>query len=259
VGWTQRGFYLALPVNSAQVDWNTVKRVLARIGEISGDFLEENILIGGGAAWFYRSLLEVSSDRDFRAPDFSDEDNRIWLSKDIDFIGTKREEISDRLGLPCEGDPPAARIDGIWIDSPNEGLYLTFQRALPTALTTTLPEGKDFLVASPILLHREKTELILRKNRPQDRLHLETFLRASRLVLCQLMEIDEYTRTSCRELFRLLKEAQEISPGILADPNMKRRALAGMERMRGHEACKSVLHLLEKQILTLMSESLQGR
>jgi hypothetical protein len=61
-------------VNSTEVDWNAVKRVLARIGEKSGDFLEGNILIGGGAAWFYRSLLEFSRDRDFSAPDFSAEE-----------------------------------------------------------------------------------------------------------------------------------------------------------------------------------------
>jgi hypothetical protein len=246
---------VALPVNSTEVDWNAVKRVLARIGEKSGDFLEGNILIGGGAAWFYRSLLEFSRDRDFSAPDFSAEENRIWISKDIDFIGTKREEIPLRLGIPIEGEPPAPRIDGIWIDSPNEGLFLTYERALPTALSSTLPGGTDFFVVSPILLHREKRELVHRKNRPQDRLHLETLARASRLVICRLMETDPLTKASCRELFRLLKEAQEISPELLCDSSLHRRTLAAMERMRGRQVCKNVLHLLEKQIQPLMAAS----
>jgi hypothetical protein len=145
VGGAAGGPCVALPVNSTEVDWSAVKRVLARIGERSGDFLEGNILIGGGAAWFYRSLLEISRDRDFSAPDFSAEENRIWISKVIDFIGTKRVEIPVSLGIPIEGEPPAPRIDGIWIGSPNEGLFLTYERALPTALTSTLPDGTDFL------------------------------------------------------------------------------------------------------------------
>jgi hypothetical protein len=247
---------VALPVNSSEVDWNAVKRVLARIGESHGDFLQGNILIGGAAAWFYRGLLEFSQDKDFSAPHFSEQENRVWISKDIDFIGTRREEIAARLGIPTEGDPPAPRIDGIWIDSPNEGLFLTCERALATALSSTLPDGTDFSVASPILLHREKTELLLRKNRPQDRLHLLTLERASRLVLCRLMEADPFTEASCRELFRLLKEAQEISPALLSDSFLRRRTLEAMQRMRGEPLCKNVLHLLEKQILPLMSAGL---
>ena len=246
---------MAVPVNSDAVDWSVVKRVLARISEMSGDFLEGNILIGGGAAWFYRSFLEGTNDPDFRVPPFSDEENRIWLSKDIDFIGTKRDEIAGCLGVSSEGDPPVALIDGIWIDSPNEGLFITRDRALPTALRTALPNGVEFLVASPILLHREKTELISRKFRPQDRPHLETLLQASRLVLCQLLEIDAFTKGSCRELFRLLKEAQEISPVILKDPVLLRRITAALDRMRMEPLCRSCVHLLEKQILPLMASA----
>jgi hypothetical protein len=244
-----------MPVNSEAVDWSVVKRVLARISEMSGDFLEGNILIGGGAAWFYRSFLETAKDPDFRVSAFSDEENRIWLSKDIDFIGTKREDIAGCLGVLREGEPTAAVIDGIWIDSPNEGLFITRDRALPTALRTALPNGIEFLVASPILLHREKTELISRKSRPQDRLHLETLMQASRLVLCQLMEIDAFTKGSCRELFRLLKEAQEISPVILINPVLQRRMDAAMARMRMEPLCRSCVHLLEKQILPLMASA----
>jgi len=259
VGGAAGGPCVALPVNSTEVDWSAVKRVLARIGERSGDFLEGNILIGGGAAWFYRSLLEISRDRDFSAPDFSAEENRIWISKVIDFIGTKRVEIPVSLGIPIEGEPLAPRIDAIWIDSPNEGLFLTYERALPTALTSTLPDGTDFFVVSPILLHREKRELVLRKNRPHDILHLETLARASRLVLCRLMETDPLTKASCRELFRLLKESQEISSALLSNPCLHRRTLVAMERVRGQQVCKNVLHLLEKQILPLLSVSSDER
>lgn len=243
---------LALSVSATAVDWNTAKRVLARISEKSGDFLEENILIGGAAVWFYRAFLESSADADFPAPIYSKEEDRVWLSKDLDFIGTPAREIASRLGVVPEGDPLAARIDGIWIDSPDEGLFLTRERAAATALRTELPGGIEIQVASPVLLHREKTELIQRKDRAQDRLHLSTLEGASRLVFCRLAEVPEFTRASCRELFRLLKEAQENSPVLLKNAALHRRMTTAAQGMQGIGVCHRVLHLLEKQILPLM-------
>ena len=245
--------HLALPVSGDTVDWNTVKVVLARISEGAGDFLEENILIGGAAVWFYRSLLENAKDVDFSAPVYSEEEDRIWLSKDVDFIGTPSKDIAARLGVEPSGDPLAARVEGVWIDSPDEGLFITRERASITALRTELPDGTEIQIASPVLLHREKAELIRRKNRAQDRLHLETLVCAAKLVFCRLAEVPEFSRASCRELFRLLKEAQEISPVLLMDGALHRRMLKAIERMRGETACRSVLHLLEKQILPLMA------
>lgn len=242
-----------MPVSGDKVDWNTVKGVLARISEKAGDFLEENILIGGAAVWFYRSLLENAKDADFPVPFFTEQENRIWLSKDVDFIGTPFREIAARLGVVPDGDPPVARIDGVWIDSPDEGLFITRERALLTALRTALPDGTEIQIASPVLLHREKTELVRRKKRPHDRLHLETLERAAKLILCQLAEVSEFSKASCRELFRLLKEAQETSPALLVDTALHQRMLKAMARMQGEVVCRSVIHLLEKQILPLMT------
>lgn len=245
--------HLALPVSGDTVDWNTVKVVLARISEEAGDFLEENILIGGAAAWFYRSLLENAKDVDFPAPVYSEEEDRIWLSKDVDFIGTPSKEIAARLGVEPSGDPLAARVEGVWIDSPDEGLFITRERASITALRSELPDGTEIQIASPVLLHREKSELIRRKNRAQDRLHLETLELAAKLVFCRLAEVPEFSRASCRELFRLLKEAQENSPVLLMDGALHRRMQLAIGRMRGVAVCRSVLQLLEKQILPLMA------
>lgn len=243
--------HLAVPVSCTQVDWEVVKGVLARISRESPDFLEDNILIGGAAVWFYRSLLESAKDVDFPVPVFSHEENRIWLSKDVDFIGTPSKDIASKLGVVPDGDPPAARIDGVWIDSPDEGLFLTRERAVITALRTELPDGTEIQIASPVLLHREKTELIRRKSRPQDGLHLQTLERAAQLIFCQLAEVSEFSKSSCRELFRLLKEAQENSPGLLHDSALYRRLSRALLRMHGETPCRSVVHLLEKQILPM--------
>ena len=248
-GRAGREIHLAMPVSRTQVDWEVVKGVLARISRESPDFLEENILIGGAAVWFYRSLLESARDVDFPAPVFSHEENQIWLSKDVDFIGTPSKDIASKLGVEQDGDPPAARIDGVWIDSPDEGLFITRERAAVTALRTELPDGTEIQIASPVLLHREKTELIRRKTRPQDRLHLETLEQAARVIFCQLAEVPEFSKSSCRELFRLLKEAQENSPCLLNDSALHRRLSQALPRMRGETPCRSVVHLLEKQIL----------
>ena len=112
------------------VDWNTVKVVLTRISEGAGDFLEENILIGGAAAWFYRSLLENARDVDFPAPVYSKEEDRIWLSKDdggrqaFRLTGqVKRMEISSGNNGLCGASVRASRnargelplFAGLWV------------------------------------------------------------------------------------------------------------------------------------------------
>ena len=50
---------------------------------------------------------------------------------------------------------------------------------------------------------------------------------------------------------RKFKEAQENSPVLLRNGSL----LEAIERMRGEALCRSVLHLLEKQILPLMAAS----
>ena len=69
------------------VDWTRIRQVLGTINKQSPEFLFQNALIGGGAAWFYKTILHNANDPDFKIH-LSPEKEILWLSKDIDFIGS---------------------------------------------------------------------------------------------------------------------------------------------------------------------------
>lgn len=247
---------MAVPLRSS-VDWSVVKNVALRIGEIAPDFLEENVLIGGSAAWYYRQLLELSNDADFPPVVYTPEENRIWLSKDFDVLGTRRENIAAHLGIDPTGDPPVAQIFGVWIDSPNEGITLTRSNTHASSIRIAFAEGCELRIASPILLYREKQALAhLHSERPQDLLHIPTLQRASRLVICQLAEAQDLTRIGCRELFAFLKEAQELAPDLLANEALFNRLHRQMHRFSNQKAGNALWHLLSKQIFPLIEQRL---
>ena len=76
------------------IDWNKVHSTLLAIQKINPGFVLDNALIEGSAAWFYRTLLERSKDKDFPCPSYTEDEEKLWLSKDVDFLGTKREDFS---------------------------------------------------------------------------------------------------------------------------------------------------------------------
>ena len=242
------------------VDWEVVKSVVSRISEIAPDFLEDNVLIGGSAAWFYRSHLERVNDPDFPPIAYSSDECQLWYSKDIDVLGTKRDDIGRQLGVPLSGDPCVPRVDGVWIDSPDEGVFITKSNTASSALHTNLTDGTEFKIASPILLYREKFDLRdSPKDRPQDNLHLRTLESASRLAICQLAESDPLTKSTCRELYALLKEAQEIAPDLLANEALFARLQNQMQRFSEQKVANTLWHLLNKQILPLIENRLAAQ
>ena len=123
------------------VDWEVIKSVASQIARFTPDFLEENVLIGGSAAWFYRSYLEREHDPDYPPVFYDSNESELWFSKDIDVLGTKRDDITRRLGVPLSGEPCVPRVEGVWIDSPNEGVFITKSNAASTAFNTALPDG----------------------------------------------------------------------------------------------------------------------
>lgn len=239
------------PTPRGNVDWEKTGETLREIQKINPAFITENSVIGGSAAWFYRTLLEKENDQDFHPPHYTEEENAIWYSKDLDFIGTNREDYPAQLQIQPEGEPPKIFINGVWVDSPNDGLFLTKDRAARTAIEVENPStGNFYKVASPILLYREKQTLIQQKtNRPQDSLHLQTLLQASRLLICKFAEDPTLNQKQAATLFKLLKEAQEIAPELLANPQLAKRLIQQMERLASLPHGKAIYHLLKNQIL----------
>lgn len=240
------------PAPRGNIDWDKIKDTLTQIQDINPAFTTENALIGGSAAWFYRTLLEKSQDQDFPCPNYTEEEKNTWLSKDIDFIGTRKEDIGKELGLTPEGNPPTVKLHGVWIDTPNEGVFLTKTRASKTALEVRNPTTQSlYKIASPILLFREKKELetLKKEKRPQDALHLRTLKQAAKLTICKLAEEKDDNPKQATLLFKLLKEAQEIAPELLQDKKLTDRLEKQVPRFLANPHTKALYHLLVNQIL----------
>lgn len=235
------------------VDWSKTHSTLLAIQNINPGFVLDNVLIGGSAAWFYRTLLQKEADKDFPCPTYTDNEEKIWLSKDIDFLGTKKEDYPEELQTPAEGEPPMVKINGVWIDTPDEGVYLTRSQTVRTAVEVENPDnGHIFKVASPIQLYREKktlAEMGEAGKRPQDALHLRTLTEASKLLLCKLTEDGALNQKQTGLLFKLIKEAQEIAPELLQDTKLLNRLILQLPRLGANPKTKSIYHLLLNQVL----------
>lgn len=239
--------------NRGTINWTKTKETIEEIQRISPGFTEGNCLIGGSAAWFYRTLLTQKKDRDFPAADYTEEEEKIWYSKDVDFIGTKKEELAKELQTTAGGEPPVVKINGVWVDTPDEGLFLTRNLAQKTAIEIQNTETGDiYKVTSATLLYREKKELAkLEKTlaRPQDALHLRTLKQAAKLTICSLLEERELEGRKGKLAFMLIKEAQEIAPELLRDPKLLARLSLQLPRIGANPKTKALYHLLLNQVL----------
>ena len=160
-------------------DWLAFRRHLKLLAdEFPGQFTRW-VLIGGGACWFYRTVLERWADADFPAPVFSEQDEANWLSKDIDFMGSTIKEAEALLGAPFKVDTHTISFRGIEVDFLEQGVRLTRDEATRNARQARTPDFV-FRVLDAGWLYAEKLAVVHNKERLQDRLHLralETFLK----------------------------------------------------------------------------------
>ena len=233
------------------VDWVVVDRVLSEINQLAPVFLSENVLIGGGACLFYRQLLASANDSDFPLPKTTPEDERLWLSKDVDVIGTAQDEIPEELGLQAD-EEGRCLVCGIWVDSP--GAAYTFDASM--ARSTAVPAisnryGTEFLVLSPALLLREKRALIQdpTKDRAQDPLHAAVAERTGKLLLCQWLERRPIEKKTIVQWHDLAKEIKEYTPDLLTDPALCRRLRAAVNDLKGNPLGKSAYHWVMHKVL----------
>jgi len=220
------------------------------IPKIAPLFLEENILIGGGACFFYKQTLAKAKDRDFPPLPEADEDRYLWLSKDIDFIGTRKDQIPAELGIEPDISGKC-HVRGTWIDSPDAALTFTFEMAKSTAIPARVDSsGLDFFAISPALLLREKRVLLAdpTKNRPQDVLHASTLAQATKLLLCQWLEAPSLDKERIKAWKLLANETKEYAPDLLEDPCVIRRLRTAAEPLREHPVAKSAWHWIEHKV-----------
>jgi hypothetical protein len=241
------------------INWKTTRDTIGAIQEIAPGFTETNCLIGGSAAWFYKTLLQEKKDPDFPAVIYTQGEEKAWYSKNLDFIGTKREDLPNELATPATGNPPTVKINGVWIDTPDAGLFLTNARAHKTAIEIrNTTEGDIYKVASPTLLYKEKRVLTKQEpaqQRPHDELHLRTLKQAAKLTICSLIEEKDLDGRKGKLAFLLLKEAQEIAPEILEDTKVQKRLAAQIDRLENNPRTKALCHLLKNQVLKKSGQS----
>jgi len=151
-------------------DWKRVHvalKLLAR--EFPADF-PKWVLIGGGACWFYRVALGAAHDPDYPVPTYSAEEEQVWLSKDVDFMGLTVAEASELFQSPFKEETHTITFEGLEVDFLEEGLCLTLRDAL-SHFREVHAGDLTFSVLAPEILYSEKCALLANKERPQDRLH----------------------------------------------------------------------------------------
>ena len=112
---------------------------------------------------FYRDQLERMNDPDFQVRPYSEEEEKVWLSRDADFATTEPEQMPDSAG-----SVPLGRLQ--------MGFVLGAEEFKENARNVGLRWSNmafTMLIADPLDLWREKEAATHRRSRPQDSLHLE--------------------------------------------------------------------------------------
>jgi hypothetical protein len=169
-------------------DWERVRLALKQLHETFPGFLETVVLVGGGAAWFYRETLRQWNDPDFPVPLWTAAEQDHWLSKDVDFMGLKVSEAADILNTAFDEITHTFHYEGLEVDFLEGGLQMFPDMALQTARLVQLPDF-SFNVVEASLLFAEKTALLRAKDRPQDKVHRQLL---SEFLKCEFCRQAEY-------------------------------------------------------------------
>jgi hypothetical protein len=161
-----------------RVNWDIAKGCLAQIHLVAPEFLRQAVLIGGIACWFYRNLLTKANDPDFRVPSLTETEERVWLSKDIDFTNFFAQDARDLLPghlVKDEHGRTQIRIESVPIGFAQVGVTFDPEEVWLEAwignfaLTGTEVHVR---VIDPISLYREKLALSQKRGSQSDALHL---------------------------------------------------------------------------------------
>jgi hypothetical protein len=220
-------------------DWNRIRTAIRQLEDAFPGLLENIVLIGGGASWFYREALRQWNDPVFRVPQWTDEEEAMWLSKDVDFMGLDEAEATDLLQTPFNPETHTFHFRGLELDFLEEGLTLTRQNAVLNRRTVRLPEV-TFYVVEATLLYAEKTALLRAKQRPQDELHHRLLAEFLKCEFCRDIEGPGTFNPS-----RWVARARAVKTSTLDffrdDERFRHRLRAGIAKLNP-DTHKAVLH-----------------
>jgi hypothetical protein len=214
-------------------DWNRIRAALRQLQEAFPGLLENVVLIGGGACWFYREALRQWSDPEFTVPAWTPAEEAIWLSKDVDFMGLDLTEASDLLQTPFDETTHTFHFRGLELDFLEEGVQLTPQNAILNRRLVQLSD-LSFHVAEASLLYAEKRALLQFKQRPQDRLHERLLAEFLRCEFCREVE-DAVPVKPARWVARARSVKTTTLDFFASDPRLVTRLGAGIARLPAAE------------------------
>ena len=214
-------------------DWSAFRRHLEVLSQAFPEEFTNWVLIGGGACWFYRMVLERWADPDFPPPAYSAEEEAGWLSKDIDFMGATVAEAEVLLGAPFKAETHTISFRGIEVDFLEEGVRLTRQDALRNARQARTPDFV-FRVLDAGWLYSEKLAVTRTKERSQDRLHLGALERFLKCEFCR--EAEDPTALDAPEWVERARTVKTADHDFFArDPVLVGRLTRAIRALVGNE------------------------
>jgi hypothetical protein len=174
-----------------KVNWEVAKACFAALHQEAPAILQQGVIIGGVACWFYRNLLAKANDPDFKVPTFSEEQERYWLSKDIDFTNFFAEDARRLLEHRVIADQQGRRslqLDGIPIGFAQVGLTFDPETAWSESWIASFEwHGRQIecRVIDPVALYLEKFALVQRRGSNSDRVHCSLLAEFLRYEVCK--------------------------------------------------------------------------
>lgn len=174
-----------------KVDWEAAKACLAELQREAPSILQQAVIIGGIACWFYRNLLTKANDADFNAPRFTPDEEAFWLSKDIDFTNYFAEDARNLLHRHVVADSAGRRslqIGGVPIGFAQVGLTFDPETAWADSWITRFDvsgTAVECRILDPVSLYREKSALTERRASASDPLHFATVREFLRYETCR--------------------------------------------------------------------------
>jgi hypothetical protein len=203
-----------------KVDWEAAKVCLAALQREAPAILQQAVVIGGVACWFYRKLLTNANDPDFKVPHFSANEESFWLSKDIDFTNYFAEDARNLLLNHVVIDSSgrrSLRIAGVPIGFAQVGLTFDPETAWTESWITTFESGGTLVqcrILNPVALYREKVALAERRAAESDKIHRSLIAEFVRYEICRRASLLE-TAATLEERSYLVKFLISVRDGAL--------------------------------------------
>jgi hypothetical protein len=184
---------MAIDPSSAakKVDWEAAKVCLAELQREAPSILQQAVVIGGIACWFYRNRLTKANDPEFKAPSFSPTQESFWLSKDIDFTNYFAEDARNLLKQHVVTDESGRRslqVSGVPIGFAQVGLTFDPETAWAESWISRFQVAGTSVqcrILHPVALYREKLSLAQRRASEADQMHCSVIAEFLRYEVCR--------------------------------------------------------------------------